>query len=184
MGCLRRIEQLLAAGADPLACDGRGNTALHYLAATGFDDAAPEEPARALFRKFVELGVDVNARNKVKCTAIEVFLDDDNSGRARDNDGQPPAKSFHGTFQDEAYTWVKLLDLFDEANTNWTETNANGKALLHLVALQPTKGAVEHAEYLLAKGVDASAKDKDGKVAADIAEQQGRDKMLKLLRPL
>ncbi|EEP76426.1 predicted protein [Uncinocarpus reesii 1704] len=181
---LRRVEQLLAAGADPLACDGRGNTALHYLAATGFDDIAPKEPVRALFRKFAELGVDVNARNKVKRTAIEIFLDDENSGRARNNDGQPSTKSFYGTFRHDAYAWVNLLDLFDEANTNWTESNANGQTLLHLVALQPTKAAVEHAEYLLAKGVDASAKDRDEKVAADIAEQYGRDEMLKLLRPL
>lgn len=179
---LRHIEQLLAAGADPMACDRRGNTALHYLAATGFDHRTPQEPVRALFRQFVERGVGVNARNKAKCTAIEIFLDDENSGRAQASVDKISARSFYGTSERNTYAWVNLLDLFDEANANWTASDANGQTLLHLVALQPTKLALEHAKYLLAKGVDASAKDMDGKVAADIAEQYGRDKMLELLR--
>ncbi|EEQ31815.1 uncharacterized protein MCYG_04634 [Microsporum canis CBS 113480] len=177
----KHIEQLFAAGADPHARDGRGNTALHYLAASPFGGSYNYKAGRLLFRRFLELGVDVNARNNAGRSAIEVFLDDEYSGRSR-VDELPPTRSFHGTSKIHLYAFLDLQDLFAETNVDWTQRSANGQTLLHLVALQATTLAVEHAEYLLKKGVDASVKDEDGKTAADVAEQYGRDKMLNLLR--
>ncbi|KAF3480461.1 uncharacterized protein GIQ15_05808 [Arthroderma uncinatum] len=179
---VNRIEQLFAAGADPHARDGRGNTGLHYLAATPFDYGYDYKAGGLLFHKFLELGVDINARNNAGRSAIEVFLDDEDSGRSR-VDKLPPTRSFHGTSKIRLYTFLDLQDLFAETNVDWTQRSANGQTLLHLVALQASTLAVEHAEYLLKKGVDASVKDEDGKTAADVAEQYGRDQMLNLLRP-
>ncbi|KAM5446104.1 hypothetical protein MaudCBS49596_006914 [Microsporum audouinii] len=177
----KHIEQLFAAGADPHARDGRGNTALHYLAASPFSGSYNYKAGRLLFRRFLELGVDVNARNNAGRSAIEVFLDDEYSGRSQ-VDELPPTRSFHGTSKIHLYAFLDLQDLFAETNVDWTQRSANGQTLLHLVALQATTLAVEHAKYLLKKGVDASVKDEDGKTAADVAEQYGRDKMLNLLR--
>ncbi|EFQ99448.1 hypothetical protein MGYG_02459 [Nannizzia gypsea CBS 118893] len=177
------IEQFFAAGADPHARDGRGNTALHYIAASPIDGSDEEAKVGILlFKRFLELGVNVNARNNAGRSPVEIFLDDEDSGRSVVYK-LPPTRSFHGTSKKNPYAYMNLQDLFAETNVDWAQRSANGQTLLHLVALQATPLAVDHAEYLLKKGVDASVKDEDGKMAADVAEQYGRDKMLNLLRP-
>jgi ankyrin repeat protein len=100
MGQFGAVDALLAKGADPLGADGEGNIALHYLAAQaegedfinltflsrlfeGQSSQATDSNGRdfskpslitSLFTKFVEFGVDINARNKAGETCLFGFV--------------------------------------------------------------------------------------------------------------
>jgi hypothetical protein len=65
---------LLDKGADPKAQDELGNTALHYLADERLVDDYLSEKNRQLFRKFVDLGVDINTRNKAGKRPVDLFV--------------------------------------------------------------------------------------------------------------
>ncbi|KAJ6445422.1 coiled-coil domain-containing [Purpureocillium lavendulum] len=175
------IELLLDAGADPLACDGRGNTALHYIAANGLALQLHSEAARRMFRKFLQLGLDVNIRNAAGRRAIEILFDDD--GSLDDDRGAvyrlewlakryPKLEEVH----------EEVLGLFDGAGVRWKEVDGQGRSLLHVVARHPTVDAEVPAEYLLDKGLDVLARAADGKTAIDVAEENGCKAMLALMR--
>lgn len=72
------VDDLLAAGVDIHACDGRGNTVLHYLA-----EALTERPEgdeqRGWFKLCSERGVDVNTRNNAGRMLISLLFDNDGS---------------------------------------------------------------------------------------------------------
>ena len=70
------VHDLLIAGADPKACDERGNTALHYVTDDNLVDPRRASGQRQLFQVFLDHGVDINARNGAGRSAVELLLED------------------------------------------------------------------------------------------------------------
>lgn len=178
------IQQLLAAGADPLARDGRGNTVLHYLAVNGLAEQLHGDTTRRTFRYFLNLGVNVNTRNAAGRTAIELLLDDDGS-MAVFRASNYLSTSLYGQLPSRKDVDAEVLEVFDRAGARWTESGGDGATLLHIVARHPTNftAATSRAMYLVEKGVNALAKDSEGRTAVDVAEKHSATEVLDVLRP-
>lgn len=174
------IEQLLAAGANPLARDGRGNTALHYLAVNGLAEQLHGEATRRTFRRFVDLSVDINARNIAGRTAIELFLDDDGS-TAVFRATAYLSESLYGQNPSKEEVDAQVLAIFDQAGVNWTETDGNGMTLLHIAVRHSTEMTKGRARYLIDKGVDVLREDSKGRTSVHVAEQYSRKDVVDLL---
>ncbi|XP_045466946.1 ankyrin-2-like [Harmonia axyridis] len=71
-GCVEICELLLKNGADPMATDDAGNTALHSLALSC--RLSKLYPSIALTRMLVEAGVDINAQNREGQTPMHVAI--------------------------------------------------------------------------------------------------------------
>ena len=172
-------QDLLVVDAEPSVFDGRGNTALHYLAGHGLATEWDSKAARALCRYFCDHGVDVNARNQRDRTALEILMDDD--GRIEE---ERSAGHLHG-WNPQAFEEDPDGDVFgmlDTAGARWTEQDRQGQTLLHIVARRPTERAGFRARYLLRKGVDPNLKDSKGRTAADVATQHDNGVVSAILR--
>lgn len=152
-GLASAVDDLLTAGANPLARDGRGNTTLHYLADDGLAEQMQWEETRRLFKLFLDRAVDVNARNRSGRTALEILLDDSGAmerSRIRNNltqygkGGMPTVEEID----------IEILGWFGGASVRWTERVSKDCSLLHIVAKHPTRKAGSRSNFLLAKGVD------------------------------
>lgn len=163
----KAVDELLAANADPLVRDSRGNTVLHYLAASRLGDlnhAGDEQ--RRLLTVFLERGVNPKVRNAAGATALEllfIFIEDQfppyNAGRDYDR--------FYATAKE-------IVDAFEQKGYVLTETNAAGQTLLHLVAKWDAYRAVPWFDLLKAKGLDSETKDVDGVTALQSAKMNPR----------
>lgn len=176
-GLASAVDDLLTAGANPLVRDGRGNTALHYLADDGLAEQMQGEETRRLFKLFLDRGVDVNARNRSGRTALEMFLDDSGAmeqSRIRNNLTQY-SKGGMPTIEEID---IEILGWFDGAGVRWTERVSKGRSLLHIIAKHPTRKAGSRSNFLLAKGVDPMVKDDDGQTALDVASTCNNQKVL------
>jgi len=135
MGQFEAVDALLAKGADPMEADGEGNTALHHLAAQANEDdfldftyvsrlagdqlgqyvefMGPDysKPSliTALFTRFVDLGVDINARNKAGETCLFGFV---------------------------CMKGIEVFNLkfFEELGSDFAVVNTKGEGLLHACA--------------------------------------------------
>lgn len=159
------VDSLLAANANTVVVDGRGNTVLHYLAGSrlGERDRMGDEQRR-LLRGFLKDGVDPKARNAEGMTALEIFctVSHDEFG---DEDSY---NRYFAIGQD-------VIDQFSRAGYNIQETNAKGQTLLHFVAgltspVFESLAAWPWFQLLRSKGLDPMAKDGEGKTPIDIAE--------------
>ncbi|UNI19312.1 hypothetical protein JDV02_005504 [Purpureocillium takamizusanense] len=170
IGIVTMIQELIAAGANPLATDGRGNTALHYLAANGLAERLRSEVARRVLRQFIDLGVDVNARNASGRSAMEVFLDDDGS-ISEFRESRYMCRVIYKQVPVEEELDAEVFEMFDKAGVKWMETDGKGRTLLHIVAKHDIARTRGRMTFLLNKGVDALVKDSEGRTAVDVAQQ-------------
>ncbi|KAL5602351.1 hypothetical protein FOBRF1_009884 [Fusarium oxysporum] len=81
LGC---VQDLLRAGADPRAKDGKGNTALHYLADDDLTGIWYATEKREMFYVLLKIAFcdDINIPNNAGKTVAELILDD--NGRMDD----------------------------------------------------------------------------------------------------
>jgi ankyrin repeat protein len=124
------VEALLNAGADPLGKDPNGDTAIHHLA-TSISELE-------WFRKFLELGVPINAKNNEGETAL------------------------FGVYQKQIYKREELEKRharFEEAGADIFARNNEGKSLLHIVAPKRWDTGVDTFKFLIEKGLDPMVED-------------------------
>jgi ankyrin repeat protein len=133
---------------------------------------------RLIFELFLELDVDVNARNAAHRTALELFLE--NSSQKSGPIYQAPYLLDGMPSTDEAD--AQVLNMFDAAGIRWSDRDHKGRTPLHVVASVVSGQALFRASYLLDRGADATLQDDDGMTAADMAEDLGREALLQLLR--
>ena len=172
------VHDILDAGADGTTHDSRGNNALHYLADNGLAEQWRGIEARILAQRFCEAGVDLNARNIRGRTSLEMLMDD--SGKlhkalwSRNAMRKTPPPSLEQID-------TEVFAMFDQFGARWTERDARGRGLMHLVAKYSTPKTAFRMRYLLDKGLDPSLKDDEGKTATDIARQSDNEVALKAL---
>lgn len=162
------VYDLLSGGADPLVRDGRGNTILHYLAASRLGNDDPRgDKQRELLRVFLDRGVDATARNIDGASALEILV------TTRDNPFFNTFRSPPETPDLDRYDAIgkEVFGAFERAGCNLTETNPAGQTLLHLVAGRMSARAYPWFNFLQAKGLDPMVKDKEGKTPMDIAKE-------------
>ncbi|XHG04075.1 hypothetical protein AWENTII_007356 [Aspergillus wentii] len=156
------VYDLLKAGADLFARDGRGNTVLHYLADDQLGDiGGMGDTQRQMCRDFLKAGIDPNARNADGVSALEVFLikpEDDNK-----REGEWSAVKYKQIGE-------AVIAMFEGAGGRLKDTNAAGQTLLHLVAQQVSLRTSEWFELLEKKGLDRHARDNDGRTPVDFAK--------------
>lgn len=176
------VQDMLDAGADPLARDILGNTALHYLAACGLADEYWVESRRELFKIFLGHHVDINARNHAGQSALEIMLMDGNDTEEREKESSS-SRELRETMRSRDVD-VEVFTYFDEAGVRWHERNANGQNLLHHVAKYGHYSLLgpKRTKFLLAQGVDHEARDGDGRTPLDIAETSGNEGTIELLK--
>ncbi|KAF5977330.1 ankyrin repeats (3 copies) domain-containing protein [Fusarium coicis] len=178
LGC---VEDLIRAGADPRAKDGKGNTALHYLA----DDDLTAEWYGAgklqLFHDLLKIAFcgDINKRNNAGKTVAELILDD-NGHMYEDK-----SNAFHssGSEDQDVRPWsdvdTEVLKALDEAGYDWKAKTSEGGNLLHIVARSGLDQyrLIFRSRYLVQKGIDANEPDADGWTARKIAEHYKLNKV-------
>ena len=123
------VKDLLEAGAETTVSYSRGNTALHYLAANGLAEQWEADKTRELFAMIMDSGVDVNARNDLGRTALEILMTDD--WHLEERRTYPQDSSI---LQSVEQIDGILFDRFDKAGVRWTEQDPSGNTLLHLLA--------------------------------------------------
>ena len=175
------VEDLLATGANPLALDPKGNTAIHYCAANGLIEPLLGDHTRRLFRQFLDRGVDINARNHAGQSALEMVLGASSwlaTEREREHkyEAARPGRRTAEEIDEEVFGW------FEEAGVRWRERDRWGRTLLHVVArCRGNRRGPERAEMLLACGVELDARDEYKRTAMDIAVADGNRKMVDVL---
>ncbi|KAJ5081193.1 hypothetical protein N7456_013431 [Penicillium angulare] len=159
------VNELISAGADPLVRDIRGNTVLHYLAASklGEKNHLVGQKQKRLLQVFLDLGVDPKTRNADGRTALEIFFTTGNDDQVH-----------HAQLDDqEGYRILgeEVLDIFVKGGYDVKEQNENGQTLLHLVSTLASERAAAWFKVLQAKGLDPLAEDKDGNTPLGLAKE-------------
>ncbi|GFF49233.1 tankyrase-1 [Aspergillus udagawae] len=163
------IDDLLAAGADPLVRDPRVNTALHYLALSWLDDFGVRgDEQRRLCRLLLDRDVDPNARNLDGQSALELYFTAFETSRYRNRQGY---RWDVWQDMDEPYAKIdeEVLEIFEKAGVNLTAQDSEGQTLLHIVARKRTLRTYDRLMLLLSKGLDPMVRNAKGETAIDVA---------------
>lgn len=172
LGC---VQEILRMGADPRAKDGKGNTALHYLADDDLTGVWFGTGKRQVFYELLKNGCsqDINMPNNAGRTVAEFIFDD--NGRMEDdkmgNHGEcsrSPDEDFRN-WQDVDH---EVFTALDDAGINWRAKTSESGNLLHLVARSglSQERLIWRSRFLVDKGIDPTAPDADGWTARKIAE--------------
>ncbi|WAO83058.1 Hypothetical protein NCS54_00023800 [Fusarium falciforme] len=148
------LDYLIAQGMDVTATDGDGNGALHFLASSLSPSSSQLDAGRRLFKRFVEFGLDVNARNKA---------------------GQTPVFFLHSrgvVFGQES----DVLEMLDEMGVDWLVRDDKGKTVLHGVAVECDR----FFKGIMDRGVDPLLEDADGRTSLDLATAYGNVGVMRL----
>ncbi|KAJ5889943.1 hypothetical protein N7504_010753 [Penicillium tannophilum] len=172
-------ELLLDHGANPLQPDQTGDTALHHLAKSlhyqGFKD---------LFQRFLNAGVDINARNKKGISPLFYYVEgavqEDWIPRGGDNSSDERHDPF--------------FDFFKNAGADFFASDNEGNTLLHLLATRKpdTRGSgslhegkdalVGRFKYLLGLGLDPMAEDAQQRTSLDVAAAYRSEHIFELFK--
>jgi ankyrin repeat protein len=145
---------LFDAGADPLEPDPNGDTPLHFIAPTLFSEAGQAEWLPR-FRRFLDIGIDINARNNKGKTPLFAYIAGGNY--------------FPGGFPwSEKEGYRSFYKLFEDAGADIFARNNDGENLLHLTAKRADhsshmrrlySGGVDTFKFLMEKGLDPMEED-------------------------
>ena len=178
------IELLIENGASLHTVDNDGNNALHALMNGRWvveEHGSVYESRLSYFKRFVESGVPINARNEAGETPIFNFF------------RQRPV--IYAPCKCEKAKGQSIYDTFTRANCDWQVVNDKGQTLLHIVA-GTTPPLNEHRSRskagfsdtsaifftLVETGLDARLEDASGRTALDVAADMGYEKILEYFR--
>ena len=159
------IDTLLEKGADHGYSDYEGNTALHLLSKY----LASNKKAKTHFKKFLSLGISIEARNSSGETPLFVYM-------------------AHST------QYLKRLSMFTNAASNLFTKNDKGQNLLHVIAgkeitrdrfwgrweEEKRDPEVEIFSHLMEEGLDAASEDDEQRTRLDLAVAAGNQQILGL----
>ncbi|KAI9150228.1 Ankyrin-1 [Paramyrothecium foliicola] len=115
------VQYLLDQGADPADPDPEGNTALHHYARRMTGKTEPANAAADWFRRFLEMGLTIDARNNRGETPLAVFM---SSGWRKARNSADDTRTHH----DDA-----VLSVFQNAGADWHTVDKEGSTLLHIL---------------------------------------------------
>ncbi|KAF5540731.1 hypothetical protein FMEXI_8227 [Fusarium mexicanum] len=172
LGC---VQEMLRMGADPRAKDGRGNTALHYLADDDLTGVWCGTGKREMFYELLKNGCsqDINMPNGAGRTVAELIFDDngimedDKMGNHGDCSRNPD-----DDFRDWQDVDHEVFTALDDAGVDWKAKTSEGGNLLHLVARSglSQERLIWRTRFLVGKRIDPTTPDADGWSARKIAE--------------
>ncbi len=164
---LRLIEDGKANLLEP---DPNSDTVLHHLHRCQYMSRLPK--CQPLMDRYLQLGGDIDARNKSGETALQAFLASINEPSGWDS--KPKDETFDP------------FDFFINNGTDFAISKPNGETVLHTVARRGANRP-EYSLYnsklfsrLVELGCDPLLEDKDGRTALDVAAAVGNEGILKL----
>ncbi|OJJ78555.1 uncharacterized protein ASPGLDRAFT_182453 [Aspergillus glaucus CBS 516.65] len=173
------VDLLLENGADPTQPDSNGDTALHHIAS--------QFKNRALFKRFLAAGVDINARNNQGDTPLFKYITIDFESSCRSAIFGLDLSFEHssdGEFNDPVFKF------FREAGADFFARNNAQSSLLHLLAaikvdtIFGSKSTplviVERFKCLMDLGLDPMAEDARQRTSLDVAAACGSEHIQKL----
>ncbi|KAG8157059.1 hypothetical protein KVR01_013049 [Diaporthe batatas] len=155
-------DALLEAGADPLIADNEGNTVLHIVSRMLWVSSM-----RPLFKKLIELGCDVNARNSKGETPLFWYSRGFREGKL---------DIYKHNLETATYDEEGGIAAFEAAGADFGALDSVGQSILHVAA----KGHARRFKALMARGLDPMVEDNDRKTAVDIAAACGNEGVLRL----
>lgn len=168
------VDLLLAAGANPVLKDAKGNTVLHALLRKDFQvnksTTSVESARQVIFERLMAIpGVDINVANDEGETPIFEYVRH-GVGKCVD------AKRKEQTQENLEICEAAVFDMFDAAGVQWQWRNGKGQTLIHAAVSSfgwdiGSRWPIR-AKYLARKGIDAAAKDDEGVTAMRMVRQR------------
>ncbi|RFN49398.1 hypothetical protein FIE12Z_6293 [Fusarium flagelliforme] len=148
------IDYIISQGANMLVVDAFGNNALHYLVSGLFGPLCENGAGtKEIFKKFLDMGLDINARN---------------------NGGQTPM--FFLATTPERGTFEEIMNWADGLGVDWRAMDEQKRNILHEIADEP----VGLFKAVMNRGADPLAEDVNGRTSLDLAAAHDNEEVLGL----